>query len=514
MTIPHGDIHSAPAGGAGWLRRARIGAAGDRDSDVKRRGPLPRVRIGLTGAAGMLLATLLVPAPALAHGLVGKTDLAIPRWLFAWAAGIVLVVSFVALASLWPKPRLERLQEKRVWRYPRVLDPLCGALGVALFGVVVYAGLAGEQIATANLLPTWIYVIFWVGLAFTSLLLGDIFRAFNPWRAIARGVAWAARVARKGRPLRAPRAYPEWLGRWPAVAGVLGFAWLELVYVNKDEPQLLAWMALAYAAVQLAAMSAYGIDAWSNRGDPFSVYFGLFARLAPLRWRDGALYRRAPFVGVIELDVLPGTVALLAVMIGSTSFDGFSVSTVWVGSTGLFSKIESLFSKLGLGVTASTELTGTVGLLFMIAFIACLYRLGVLGMKSLGGGHTTQELSRRFVHTLVPISLAYVIAHYFSLLAYQGQAMAYLISDPLGNGSNLFGTASSTINYNLVAANTIWYVQVGALLVGHVAGLTLAHDKALTVYRKARDAMRSQYWMLVVMVSFTSLGLWILSSTY
>jgi hypothetical protein len=473
-----------------------------------------RLRIVLAGAAGTLLAALLAPAPALAHGLIGKTDLAIPRWLFAWAAGIVLVVSFVALATLWPKPRLERLEEERVWRYPRVLDPLCGAVGVALFGIVVYSGLAGEQIATANLLPTWIYVIFWVGLAFTSLLVGDIFRAFNPWRAFARGVAGAVRLVRKGRPLRAPRAYPPWLGRWPAVVGILGFAWLELVYVNKDEPQLLAWMALGYAAVQLAAMSVYGVEMWTNRGDPFSVYFGLFSRLAPLRWRDGWLYRRAPFVGAIELEVLPGTVALLTVMIGSTSFDGFAVSTVWVGSTGVFSKLESVFTKLGFGITAATELTGTVGLLALIGFIACLYRFGVLGMKSLGGGHSTRELSHRFIHTLVPISLAYVIAHYFSLLAYQGQAMAYLISDPLGNGSNLFGTASSTINYNLVAANTIWYVQVGALLVGHMAGLTLAHDKALTVYRKARDAMRSQYWMLVVMVSFTSLGLWILSSTY
>jgi hypothetical protein len=473
-----------------------------------------RCRALAAGTAGGALFALLSPAPALAHGLIGKTDLAIPRWLFAWAAGIVLVVSFVALAMLWPKPRLERLREKRVWRYPRALDQLCGATGVALFGIVVYAGLAGEQIATANLLPTWIYVIFWVGLAFASLLFGDVFRAFNPWRALARGFAWAARCVRGGRQLAAPRRYPRWLGRWPAVVGILGFAWLELVYVNKDDPQMLAWLSLGYAAVQLIAMSVYGIEAWTDRGDAFSVYFGLFARLAPLRWADGWLYRRPPFVGAIKLDVLPGTVALLAVMIGSTSFDGFSVSTVWVGSSGLFSKLQSVFTGIGASGTTATELTGTVGLLAMIGVISGLYRFGVVGMQSLGGGHTTTELSRRFIHTLVPISLAYVIAHYFSLLVYQGQALGYLASDPLGDGANLFGTGSWTINYNFVAANAIWYVQVGALIVGHVAGLTLAHDKALTVYRRARDAMRSQYWMLVVMVSFTSLGLWILSSTY
>lgn len=466
------------------------------------------------GAAGALLAALLLPTPALAHGLVGKTDLAIPRWLFAWAAGIVLVVSFVALATLWPKPRLEGLGERRLWRYPRALDPICGAVGVALFAFVIYAGLAGEQIATANVLPTWIYVIFWVGLAFASLLFGDVFRAFNPWRAIARGFAWIARAVRRGRPVTPPLRYPSWLGRWPAVVGILGFAWLELVYVNKDEPQFLAWLSLGYAAVQLLGMGLFGVEVWTERGDAFSVYFGLFARLAPLRWADGWLRRRPPFVGATKLDVLPGTVALLCVMIGSTSFDGFSVSTIWVGSTGLYSKLQSVFTSIGVTGAAATELTGTVGLLAMIGIIFGLYRFGVAGMQSLGGNHTTQELSHRFIHTLVPIALAYVIAHYFSLLAYQGQAIGYLVSDPLGNGANLLGTGSWTINYNAIAANTIWYVQVGALIVGHVAGLTLAHDKALTVYRRPRNAMRSQYWMLVVMVSFTSLGLWILSSTY
>jgi uncharacterized membrane protein YhaH (DUF805 family) len=133
-------------------------------------------------------------------------------------------------------------------------------------------------------------------------------------------------------------------------------------------------------------------------------------------------------------------------------------------------------------------------------------------MHSVGRGHTTTELSRRFVHSLIPISLAYVVAHYFSLLTYQGQAMAYLVSDPLGHGSNLFGTATSTINYNLIGANGVWYVQVLALVLGHACGLALAHDRALVVYQRVRDATRSQYWMLAVMVAFTSLGLWLLSA--
>jgi hypothetical protein len=134
-------------------------------------------------------------------------------------------------------------------------------------------------------------------------------------------------------------------------------------------------------------------------------------------------------------------------------------------------------------------------------------------MHDVNRRHPTGELASRFAHTLVPIAFAYVVAHYFSLLAYQGQAMAYLVSDPLGTGTDFFGTASAAINYTWVTATGIWYVQCGALVLGHVAGLTLAHDRALATYDDARDATRSQYWMLAVMVAFTSLGLWLLSAT-
>jgi len=147
----------------------------------------------------------------------------------------------------------------------------------------------------------------------------------------------------------------------------------------------------------------------------------------------------------------------------------------------------------------------------MVGLVALLYRLGVRGMVTVAPGHDASELSRRFAHTLVPIALAYVVAHYFSLLAFQGQAMAYLASDPLGDGSDLFGTAGQTVDYAIISATGVWYVQVGALVIGHVAGLALAHDRALVVYDRLRDATRSQYWMLAVMVAFTTFGLWLLS---
>jgi hypothetical protein len=478
---------------------------------ARRRRATASVRRVAAVFAGSAAACMLLPASAVAHGIGGKTDLPVPRWLFAWAAAVVLIVSFVALATLWPKPRLERARGRVLLRLPTVLDPICGTLGVALFVVVVYAGFAGEQeLPTANVEPTFIYVPFWVGLPFLSLLLGDVFRAFNPWRAVARATAWAAARISHGSLQYAPRPYPPWLGRWPAALGILAFAWLELIYVGRDDPGTLAWLAVAYAAIQFVGMGLYGIETWTTRGDAFAVYFNLFSRLSPPHWFRDRLELRPVLAGVASLERLPGTVPLLAVMIGSTSYDGFEQGTNW--TTTLEPKLQDFLLNHGLGLTPATELSGTVGLLAMVGLVGGFYRLGIRGMRTVDARRSGRDLAARFAHTLVPIALAYVVAHYWSLLIYQDQALWYLASDPLGNGSNLFGTAGGQIDFGVLTPNSIWYVQVGALLLGHVAGLALAHDRALVLYADTRDAVRSQYWMLVVMVGFTSLGLWLLSA--
>jgi len=445
-----------------------------------------------------------------AHGIVGKRDIPIPDYVFGWAAGVVLVLSFVGLAVLWPKPILQPEPAKRLCWFPGLLvDIVCGFVGVALFAVVVYAGFAGVQVGTANLEPTFVYVTFWVGLAFASLLFGNVFGAFNPWRALARAVAWFAKAVSRGS-LPEPIAYPRWLGRWPAALGILCFAWLELVYSNKDDPSTLSVLALAYAVIQLVGMSIYGINAWTDRADAFAVYFGLFARISAFERRGDALYVRAPLSSLFRLDMVPGTVALLCVMIGSTSFDGFSNGVIW---NDVAPQLQKFFvDDLGASLNTGLELAFTVGLLFMILLVFGIYRLGVAGMRLYDPNRSWLVLARRFAISLVPISLAYVIAHYFSLLAYQGQAMAALASDPLGHGSDLFGTATVSINYNVVSASGIWYVQVAALVIGHVAGLMVAHERAVGDYPDTRIAVRSQLWMLGVMVVFTSLGLWILSA--
>jgi hypothetical protein len=473
-----------------------------------RRPPALRARAGLALAAALLLLWAALPASAEAHGLVGRTDLPIPQWLFAWVAAVVLIVSFAALSLLWPQPRLERAASRRRFAVPVALRVLVSALAVAVFVVVLYAGFAGTEVATANLAPTAIYVAVWVGVPVLSVFLGDVWRVLSPWRAIARAIAWTA--ARAGRPLRAPLAYPQRLGRWPAALGVLAFAWLELVYVDRDVPSTLATLTLVYALVQLGGMGLFGIETWRTRGDAFGVLFDLYGRIAAVELKDGVVSTRPLLAGLPRFDAaVPGTVALLAVMIGTTTFDGASNGDVW---TSIADPLTDFFGDLGFGVTTAAELTGTVGVLLCVLLVGGFYWLGVAGMRTVGGDHTTGELARKFAHTLVPIAFGYLLAHYFSLLVFQGQALAYLASDPLGDGSNLFGTANATVDYTVLSAASIWYVQVAALVAGHVAGLMLAHDRALTLYRDAREAVRSQYWMLVVMVGFTCLGLWLLSA--
>ncbi len=448
-------------------------------------------------------------APPLAHGLVGREDLPLPDWLFGWAAAVVLVVSFVALAALWPRPRLEGNAFRplpaalgRAATHP-ALEVLCGAIGVALLVLVVWSGLLGTQGATANFAPTFVYVVFWLGFVPASVLLGDVFRAFNPWRAIGRV---AGRLSRGATP--EPMPYPERLGRWPAAVGLLAFAWLELASPQGDRPGRVALAALLYTIVTLVGMTLYGTRAWIDRAEAFSVYFGLLARLSPLERRGRTLGWRPPLSGLTGLDPAPGTVAVLAVMVGTVSFDGLTGGELF-GT--LAADVVGALRDAGLGPAQALELTYGVAMLLVVALVLGLYRLGVAGASRAAGGPAASRLLGAFAHTLVPIALAYVAAHYVSLLLLQGQAVAALASDPLGEGRDLLGTADWTVDYGLLGASTFWYLQVGFVVVGHVAALVLAHDRALVLYGDGRRAARSQVPLLATMVAFTTLALWLLS---
>ena len=454
----------------------------------------------------------------LAHALEGRQDLPIPEWLFAWGASLVLIVSFAALALAWRAPRLE--QER--WRplpawvsrltINRAVEALAGAVGVGLLGVVVWSGLSGTEQPNANFSVTFVFVTFWLGLVLLSVLFGDVFRAFNPWRAIARAVGGVyGLVTRRPRP--APLPYPERLGRWPAAIGIVAFLWLELVFPAGSEtggiaPRDVALAAISYTAVTLFAISVYGTERWLDRGEAFSVYFGMFSQLAPVERRGGRLGVRRPLSAAGRWADVPGSVAVVLAAIGGTSFDGAQEGA-------LTEPIKTVFdwlTELGLGFSSALRLTDTLFLAVMLVAVATLFALGIRGMRTVPGSPPASRLRRAFGHTLIPIAVAYLVAHYFTLFLFQEQAQfGFLLSDPLGDGSDYFGTAGAGIDFGLIGATAVWYVQVAALVIGHVTGLTLAHDRALTVYSDTRSATRSQYWMLAVMIGFTCLGLFLLS---
>jgi hypothetical protein len=454
-----------------------------------------------------------------AHALIARKDLPIPAWLFAWGASIVLIISFFALSAAWRKPRFEEERWRPLGaRISTVLlsipvQVLCGVVGVLFLGFSIYAGLKGTEAPDRNFALTFLYVTVWLGFPLFSVIFGDVFRPFNPWRAVARMIGGAFTLI-AGQP-PAHLKYPERLGRWPAAITLLAVVWLEVVYGASGgvavglSPHAAGMAALIYTLYTLVMMTLFGVETWCQRGEVFSVYFGMFSQLGYFGVRDGRLGRRLPLSASTHWATVPGSAAVVVASIASTSFDGAQEGAF---KNAIIQTFEWL-AETGLSLTTSLRLANTIFMLLTFGGVGLVYLIGVRGMSTVRGAPPREKLRAGFAHTLIPIAFAYLVAHYFSLFVFQEQAQfTYLLSDPLGTATtNLFGTASGGINFKILSANAIWYVQVGALVIGHVVGLTLAHDRATAYWGDYKQAARSQYWMLAVMVAFTCFGLYLLS---
>ncbi len=412
---------------------------------------------------------------------------------------------------MWPRPLLAAHELGRTLAAALsrvVLGPVRIALqvlSVAAFALVWASALFGDTDPFQNLAPTWVYVIFWLGVPALSVVLGNVWRALSPWRALADGFVWAWELG--GQEARPLAAYPARLGRWPAAVMLFAFASLELAYADPASPRALAFAIALYTYIALFGMAAFGREAWERSGEAFAVLFGLFARIAPLHVVEGRIRLRWPFTGLAGAERIPGSLAFVAVMLGSVLFDGYSRTTTWQD---LAARVEEpyIIDRPGVGELLVTllNLGGLLGGVLLVALAyeaACaVARWTVNAPRSLVGD---------FVRSLVPIAFVYVVAHYFSLFVVQGQFAIPLLSDPLGRGWDLFGTAGVVPDLTVLAPNTTWYVQVGALIAGHVAALAVAHDRAVTIFPERRAALRSQYAMLALMVLYTVGGLWVLS---
>ena len=310
-----------------------------------------------------------------AHGIGSVQDLPVPTWLFYWGATVVLVVSFVLLGALWRRPVLGSREHGRALGATvsrLVLGPLRIAaqlLSVALFGLVWAAALVGDTDPFRNLAPTWVYVIFWLGVPALSVVFGNVWRGLSPWRALADAFVWVRE--RTGADVRPLAEYPERLGRWPGAVVIFAFVTLELAYSDPASPRALAFAIALYTYVALFGMAAFGREQWERTGEGFAVLFGLLALVAPLHAEDGRLRLRWPLTGLAGAERLPGTVAFVSVMLGSVLFDGYSRTTTWQD---LMADLEAPYvvDRPGLG-----ELLVTVasigGLLTGVLLIALAY---------------------------------------------------------------------------------------------------------------------------------------------
>lgn len=501
-----------------------------------------------------LAAAGLMARPAFAHGFGQTYTLPVPLSYFLVAAAATVALSFVVVgffvqggpaASGYPVYNLLRLQWfKRSLASPIFLGFL-GACSMFLFLLVCVTAFGGTNRPIENISPTFVWIIWWVGMGYVVALLGNAWALVNPWKV---SYDWFEQVfgvkpgrAKKGKKSsRTPyiMRYPANWDVWPAVALFLLFAWLENVYSGAAIPQKLGILVLIYSLITWGGMYLFGKHVWLSRGEAFSVLFGLFSRFSPTEARvkdtmacrgcevecsptaEGCLDCYACFERAApeqrEFNLRPFAVGLarpgrvstamlvfVVLTLATVTFDGLNETSAW-------NSVQRFFrDRMGAGVASVVD---TVGLLAVpAAFLAVYFGFSWLMKRLSGTDASVAELARVFVFSLVPIALAYNVAHYISLLAVQGQLIIPLVSDPFGFGWDLFNTASYRVNLLVVNAKFLWFTAIAVIVLGHIIAVYVAHLVSLRQMQGHSQALRSQYPMLLLMVGYTATSLWIIA---
>ena len=417
----------------------------------------------------------------LAHGLGGSTDLPIPYTYALIGAAWTLTFTFAVVALAWRRPRFDPGKPGRplpAWASAAVDSPVTRwavrGLALAFTAWIAVAAFAGPQDAS-NPLPGVFYVLLWVGLVALSLALGPVWRAISPVRTVFTLIG------------RAAGHYPQKLGYWPAAAGLFAFVWLELASPDPGSVAAIRIWLLVYLAVTLLGALCCG-ERWLANADPFEVYSMVASRLSPLRRQAGNIVVGNPFDHLPSLPVRPGTVAVLSVLLGSTAFDSFSAMPQWRN-----------FVDASSGSVLAASLIRTAGLLVFATTVAVTFWAAA---RTTGGVDAARrrELPGLMAHSLIPIVIGYVFAHYLSYLVERGQQTIILLLRLEGAEVNYF----LSLHPGLLAT-----LKVGFVLAGHVAGVVAAHDKSLHLLPKQHQ-LTGQLAMMLVMVGYTFTGLYLL----
>jgi hypothetical protein len=448
------------------------------------------------GVAAYLSANLTAAAPVAlpAHGVGNRSDLPLPFEALVIGAALALLASFVGLAFLWREPRL---RPEDGWQLPVAVQSVLDArwfrgllAGVSLLftGWVLLALVFGRDDAN-NPVPYVVYVWLWVGMPFLSLIFGAVWAILNPVRWLHRGIAALARI---------PRDFTLTdvdLGFWPAAAGLFAFTWLELVAPDRTTLLVLRIAVGLFVLISVVGSLTFG-ERWFREGDPFEVLSRLYGQLSPLGRRpDGRLVLRTPVHGPSLLAPRRGLLATAAVMLGGTAYDSLTADiryAGWVQSTAAPDVVRTA-TLLGVVVLVGGALH------LATAVSAWLSHLPVRGMAG------------DLAPSLLPIAAGYLVAHYYSLLVFQGPRTLSLLSDPLGVGADWLGTAGVVPWAWPIQPTLVAVVQAGAIVVGHVLGVVVAHERAIRVLPH-RAAVVGQVPLMVLMIGYTVGGLSLLFS--
>lgn len=503
-----------------------------------------RIAVALLALGGLLLTA----RPVAAHGFGQRYDLPVPLWLYLYGAGAAVIVSFVFVGLFagearatgrYPTYNLLRLGWFRRLAGSRPLLGTLRVVSVSLFLLVLASGAFGEQAVTFNFAPTFVWIIWWVGLSYFAALAGNLWPLVNPWKILFE---WADALVRRasGAGIEGGEPYPRRWGVWPALLFYVAFIWLEIAFEGAPRPRNIALLAFLYSLATWAGMLWYGKDVWLRNGEAFTVYFGLLARCAPTEYRvrdpelcaacasgcggeDGCVNCDECFAwadpedreislrpwGAGLLDRAPVTLdrlAFVTFLLSSVTLDGLVVTNFWARVQTIGQPVINLFGRY------DAIFAQTVGLLVVPPLFLGIYWATALLTRALSGDRERAlVIAGRFVASLIPIALAYQVAHYLSYFLILGQLIIPLASDPFGRGWDLFGTAEYRVWVGIISARTAWYIQVATIVLGHVVAVYLAHTIALRDAPERRRALRGQYPLLALMVLYTMSSLWILS---
>ncbi|MFB6302381.1 MAG: hypothetical protein ABEH78_05920 [Haloferacaceae archaeon] len=437
-------------------------------------------------AVAVLLAALADTAAAHAGGLAGSAaGGTVPTWLTVATGGIVVVASFVFASLLTDHETIRAVADWHV-RVP-VPDAAWSAVTrglraatLAALGLVVVAGLVGPAAPTRNLAILVVWVGWWAGYTMSVYTVGSTWGALNPWRTLAD------LLPRVGR-----RAYPDRLGVWPAVAGLLALVWLEVVSPVATDPRLLVAVVGAYTVITLAGAAVYGAETWFGRVDPITRVFAAYGRIAPLQRTDDGFALRLPTTALIDprTDGVPGTAAFVVALLWVTTYDGLVATPAWASAI-------SPFVAAGLPPRLLYLVAAVGG---FALFYGVYHRASERVRRTADSYVDADYLARYFAPSLLPIAAGYHVAHFLGYFLGLSPALAVALADPLSPPAAVL----------LVAPDWFGSLQLGFVLVGHLLAVWVAHALAFELFPGVLRPIRSQYPYIVVMIVYTMTSAWV-----